>query len=70
MVGAKALSTTMATVVAAARKATGRQRGDSSRPVGNNSSVNTDTRLKSGNQNQLLYQAATIAPGSEPPRVM
>jgi hypothetical protein len=45
-VGWKAASTLFAVISMAASQATGRQRGDSSRPVGNNSSVKVNVRPK------------------------
>ena len=54
---------------APASQATGRQRGDSSRPVGNNKGVNTNASARVGYHGQEAYQAARTAPGSEPGRV-
>ena len=45
---------------------TGRQRGDSDRPVGNNSSGNTMVRKMIGFQIQPDSQAATSGAGSDP----
>jgi hypothetical protein len=57
------------TVTPAASQPAGRQRGDSSRPVGNRKRVNTSARVAVGYHHHTAYQAATIAPGSEPGRV-
>jgi hypothetical protein len=48
--------------------ATGRQRGDGSRPVGNSSRVKTKIRPRMGSHHQE-NQAARAAPGSDPWRV-
>ena len=58
-----------AAVAAPANQANGRQRGDSSRPVGNNKGVNTSARARVGYHGQEAYQAAKVAPGNEPGRV-
>jgi hypothetical protein len=49
-----------------ASQATGRQRGDSDRPVGNNSSGNTTMSTIVGDQIQVFTQAATSGTGSDP----
>jgi hypothetical protein len=56
-------------VVTPASQATGRQRGESSRPVGNNKGVNTSVRAVTSHHGHEPYQAARIAPGSDPGRV-
>jgi hypothetical protein len=57
-------------VTAAAGQATSRQRGDSSRPVGNSSGVNTTTtRARVGYQVQEAHQAARTPPGRRAARV-
>jgi hypothetical protein len=48
--------------------ATGRQRADGSRPVGNSSSVNTKIRPSTGCHHHW-NQAASAAPGNDPGRV-
>jgi hypothetical protein len=58
--------TAVPTVAAAA---TGRQRVDSSRPVGNTSGVNTSTSASVGYHHHEVYQAARTTPGDEPGRV-
>jgi hypothetical protein len=58
-----------AAVAAPANQAKDRQRGDSSRPVGNNKGVKTRARARVGYHVQEAYQAAKVAPGSEPGRV-
>jgi hypothetical protein len=52
-------STAYAAVKLTASQVSGRQRGDSDRPVGNNSSGNTNVRTIVGLQIQLNTQAAT-----------
>jgi hypothetical protein len=69
MVGWSAASSTSATVTSAASAATGRQRADRSRPVGNNKGVATKTRANIGIHHCCWYQAAQVAPGSEPGRL-
>ena len=59
----------IAAIAAAAATATGRQRADSSRPVGNSSGVNTSTSASVGYHHHELYQAARTTPGAEPGRV-
>jgi hypothetical protein len=56
-------------VVTPASQATGRQRGDSSRPVGNSKGVKISVRARIRNHCHDPYQAARIAPGSDPGRV-
>jgi len=58
-----------AAVTPPASHAAGRQRGDSTRPVGNKKRVNTSASAMVGYHAHERYQAATIAPGSEPSRV-
>jgi hypothetical protein len=70
MVGWKAASSMRATVTSAASAAIGRQRVEGSRPVGNNKGVATKMRANMGIHHCCWYQAAQIAPGSEPGRVM
>jgi len=64
------VSATIAAVMAAVSQATGRQRADSSRPVGNTKTVTTVARINVGYHHQLLYQALSMAPGSGLPLVM
>jgi hypothetical protein len=52
------------TVTAPASQATGRQRGDSIRPVGNNKGVKTSVRARTSHHGQEPHQAARVAPGS------
>jgi hypothetical protein len=68
-VGWRTARATIAAVTAPASQATGRQRGDSSRPVGNSSGVNTTARATVGYQLDQANQVATMAPGSDPGRV-
>jgi hypothetical protein len=68
-VGWTAVSRRNVAVTLPASQATGRQRGDSSRPVGNSSGVKTTASATVGIQVHQAHQAATIAPGSEPGRV-
>jgi hypothetical protein len=56
--------------MAAVSQATGRQRADSSRPVGNTRTVTIVARMSVGNHHQLLYQALSRAPGSGLPLVI
>ena len=58
-----------AAIAAPPSQATGRHRGDSNRPVGKNNSVNSSARNTVGYHAHEAYQAATIAPGSQPGRV-
>jgi hypothetical protein len=67
-VGCRALSVTITAVPAPATSATGRQRADSSRPVGNTSRVNTNTSTSVGYHHHEVYQAARTAPGIPPGR--
>src|SRR4029450_8539824 len=61
-----AVRTTSPAVATAATTATGRQRADRARPVGNTSRVNTTMRVSIGYHHHDAYQAAKAAPGSEP----
>jgi hypothetical protein len=70
MVGWSADSSSTAIAVTAATTATGRQRVDGSRPVGNNKGVAMKTSVYIGIHHCCWYQAAQIAPGTEPGRVM
>jgi hypothetical protein len=62
------LSTVKTAVAAPASQATGRQPGESSRPVGNNKGVNTSARARTSHHGQEPYQAARTLPGSDPGR--
>jgi hypothetical protein len=57
-VGARAPSALMAAVVAPPSQATGRQRGDGSRPLGNSRGVKSRARAMVGYQAQELNQPA------------
>jgi hypothetical protein len=59
-------STANAAVRPTASQVSGRQRGDSDRPVGNNSSGNARVRMMIGLQIQSPTQAATRGVGSDP----
>jgi hypothetical protein len=63
MVCCRAARPVIAAMTAAAGQATSRQRGDSSRPVGNSSGVNTSVRARVGYQAQEANQAARTGPG-------
>ena len=65
----RAPNTINAAVAAPASQATGRQRGESSRPVGNSKGVKISARAMAGAHGHDPYQAARIAPGSDPGRV-
>jgi hypothetical protein len=67
--GLRAASTVSVTVTPPASQAAGRQRGDSSRPVGNSKRVNTSARMMVGYHHHMAYQAAISRPGNEPGRV-
>jgi hypothetical protein len=56
-------------VATPASQAMGRQRGDSRCPVGNKKGVNTSAKARVGYHGQEAYQAARVAPGSDPGRV-
>jgi hypothetical protein len=47
-------------------QATSRQRGDSSRPVGNSSGSSTTTRVKIGAKDNVPAKATHTPPGSDP----
>ncbi len=64
--GMIARSTTPAVVTPAASHATGRQRGESSRPCGKSNSKNVMVRVTLGNQTQVPTQVEITPPGSEP----
>jgi hypothetical protein len=64
--GLSAPRTAYAAVRPTASQVTGRQRGDSDRPVGNSSSGNTSASRIVGGQIQFRTQFATSGPGSDP----
>ena len=68
--GLSAASIVIAPVVVAASRNAGRQRRDSSRPVGKKNKVNTSVRNMVGYHHHKEYQTVRMAPGSEPGRVM
>jgi hypothetical protein len=68
-VGCRAVNAMIVVIVIAATTATGRQRAESSRPVGNSNGVNTNARVSVGIQICCWYQTAKAAPGHEPGRV-
>ena len=57
---------TIVAVAHAATRATGRQRGDGSRPVGNSRRVNTSVRLVIAYHHHPVYQAPTITANDDP----
>ena len=64
--GLSAPTTVQPAVRPTASQVTGRQRADSDRPVGNNSSGNTTVSMTIGSQIQVNTQAANSRPGSDP----
>jgi hypothetical protein len=67
--GCRPLPTRDNTVNARPDQATSCQRGDSSRPVGNNSGSSTTTSVKIGAKHSMPAQATHTPPGSDPSEV-